>query len=222
MNSGRFFCRFTFFSYLCSQNMKQTRWILVACAGIMMLGACKEKAVPKDTAEYADSYVIPKPGDPIKMGAVNKEIQARWNGEPCVVKIRSIVADSLPMVENEYGQKYVDNVFDVQVVGADQSSLFHRTLRKSQFVGFIKDSKVQSEYGKKAILKSVSAELAENTKELRYFVASLQVPEAAEDEYLLFKYATSGDIEQVDEDIRVNWQGQPAPVPEDDEEWTEE
>ena len=202
--------------------MKQTRWIFLACAGIMMLGACKEKTVPKDTAEYADCYVIPKPGDPIRMAVVDKDIQARWNGNPCVVKIRSIVADSLPMVENEYGQKYVDNIFDVQVTGNDQTALFHRTLRKSQFVGFIKDSKVQSDYSHNAILKSVSAECDEKTKELRYFVVSLQAPEAAEDEYILFKYKTNGDIEQMDDDVRVNWEGQPSSTPAEDEEWTEE
>ena len=196
--------------------------MILACAGIMMLGACKEKVQPKDTAEYADSYELPKPGEPIRMTPVERSFDVKWNGEACRVQIRSMAVDSLPMVTNDYGQKFVDNVFDLQVLNAENISIFHRTVRKSQFVGNINDAKIRSEYASKAILKSVSVEKNEKTGEFRYFIVSLQAPEAAEDEYVLFKYYSNGNIEQLEEDMRVNWDGQPPVQQGDDEEWLEE
>ena len=187
----------------------------------MMLGACKEKVQPKDTAEYADSFELPKPGEPIKMASTVKETVVRWDGAACTVRIQSLPADSLPMVENEYGQQYVDNVFDLQVINAGQI-VFHRKVSKSAFVATIADARVRSEYASKAILKSVSVERDSKTGEFRYFVVSLQAPEAAEDEYMLFKYKPNGTIEQLEDDMRVNWDGQPPVQQDEDEEWLEE
>ena len=201
--------------------MNHTQWIILALAGIMMLGACKDKVQPKDTAEYADSYVLPKPGAPIKMAPSAKEYSAKWNGATCKVLIQCMPSDSLPMVENEYGQAFVDNIFDLKVIDVNQSALFHRTVRKSQFLSHINDSKVRSDYASKAILKSVSVDQDSKTGEFHYFIVSLQAPEAAEDDYVLFKYYPNDNIEQLDEDMRVNWDGQP-PVQDDDEEWLEE
>lgn len=204
--------------YLCPQIMKQTVTILVVCAAIMMCGACKEKVVPKDTAEYADSFVIPQPGEPVKMTASSQEFLVKWNGESCMLTIKCEPTDSLPMVSNEYGQKYVDNYFDLLVTTtSDHKAVFHRKIGKSMFLTNIADGKVRSEYAQKALLKSVSVELNKANNELRYFVVSLQAPEAVEDEYLLFKYKTNGNIELMEDDIRVNMENGPSPDASDEE-----
>lgn len=175
--------------------MKQNLLLLTACAGIMMLGACKEKKEVKDTAEYAESYEIPKVVDPIDMSQPTKEVAVTWRGTSCTAVVTSHACDSVT-VKNEFGQKYKDNIFNVQLVTADGTNLYHGTLTKRMFLSHIKDADIRAVYAEKAILKSVSPEVSENGSFL-YFNVSLQDPEAVDDQDIVFKYFTDGTIEEV-------------------------
>jgi len=63
----------------------------------------------------------------------------------------------------------------------------------------IKDAAMRQIYSDKAILRNVTVETG-GAGELLHFYASMQEPEAVEDDNILFTYATDGSIEQVDMD----------------------
>ena len=178
--------------------MKKNVLLLMACAGIMMLGACKEKKAVKDTAEYAESYEIPKVVDPIDMSQPTLKVAVTWQGVPCHAVITSHASDSVT-VKNEFGQKYKDNIFEVQLIKDDGTSLYRRSLNKRMFLSYIKDAEMRATFSEKAILKNVSPELNENGKFL-YFNVSLQDPEAVDDQDIVFKMFTDGTIEEVEFD----------------------
>lgn len=176
--------------------MKRIGLYFAALVSIMMLDACKEKEQPKDTAEYADYYEIPKPGEPIDLSQPASETVVKWRGESCVVKISSQAADSLPMVVNEFGQKYKDNVFNLKILKGDGNTvLYQHSLKKTMFLSKIKDNALRPVYEKQSILKSVTAKVDEN-RNFQYFYVCLQDPEAVEDDNILFKFFTDGTIEQ--------------------------
>ena len=111
--------------------MKQLLFLLMA-AGIMMLGACKEKKSADENILTTD-FVPPKPQAPVAMPATEEHADIVWGGRPYRVQIRREPVDSLPMVTNDYGQKYVDNRVSVYIGTPDGTPFFHRSFSKASF-----------------------------------------------------------------------------------------
>ena len=81
------------------------------------------------------------------------------------------------MVENEYGQKFIDNAIRVDVTRADSTLFFKETFTKESFANWL-----NKDYREKAILTSISFFGIEG--DLLTFIVSLNHPEASEDESL--------------------------------------
>ena len=90
----------------------------------MAVAGCKDKKTDNSTIITTD-YEVPKPTAPISMGAVNDVQNVNWvDGRSYTVRIARQAVDSLPMVSNSNGQKYIDNSILLEVARAD-SSLFY-------------------------------------------------------------------------------------------------
>lgn len=104
-------------------------------AGMMMLGACKEK---KQTDDIITSKYVPKAlVDPIRMGEDRQTNTVVWQGSPYRVDILRLPADSLPKLTDDNGQQYVDNLVDVKISRQDGSVFFHRSFIKAAFSGHL-------------------------------------------------------------------------------------
>lgn len=172
--------------------------MMMALGAAVLLGACKEKKEVTDTAEYADFIKIPTPGAPKTLVQPAVDVPATWQGVACQVNITCQSADSLQMVYDEFGQPYKDNVFDVGIQKGDGSVLYRQRFTKQMFLPKIKDENDRALYAKKAVLRSVSAEVKDGV--FQYFNVSLQLPDAVDDDDILFNYYTNGNFEQVSKD----------------------
>ena len=155
--------------------MKRIVPIAILAAGIMMLGACKEK---KQTEEIiATKYVPKKPGAPISMQKKATTEQVSWGGQTYEVSISRTPADSLPMVANEIGQKFVDNRIALTIRRSDGSEFFRRSFSKASFQSYL-----TPDYRRVGLLNDMRFKDA-NGAELN-FIVSLAEPEATDDEFL--------------------------------------
>lgn len=148
--------------------------ILLAAAAVLMV-ACKDK---KSTASdiITTDYEAPQPQDPIAMGAKTDRTDVSWvDGQPYTVQVTRSPADSLPMVADVNGQKYIDNVVKVEVLRADNSIFFRRSFTKSSFSEWL-----DADYRKKGILEGISFQRSEGLT--LFFVAWVNYPQSSEDE----------------------------------------
>ena len=115
--------------------MKQIIICLSLVAGVMMLGACKEK---KKTDDIITSKYVPKSlVDPIKMAENHQTESVVWQGNPYQIDILRMPVDSLPKVQDDNGQQYVDNLIDVKISRKDGSQFFHKSFVKSSFMAHL-------------------------------------------------------------------------------------
>ena len=155
--------------------MKQYVFLLFA-ASVLMLTACKDKKTGNADIITTD-YEIPKPSDtPIAMGVQADNAKVEWvEGRSYTVDVTRMPVDSLPMVTDEIGQKYVDNIIKVKVSRADSTVVFHRTFTKKSFLNWI-----DSDYQRNAVLAGIRFLKVENG--LLVFTAWLNFPDAGDDE----------------------------------------
>lgn len=104
-------------------------------AGMMMLGACKEK---KQTDDIITSKYVPKTlEDPIMMAEDHQTDDVVWQGNHYQIDILRMPVDSLPKVQDDDGQQYVDNLIDVKISRKDGSQFFHKSFVKRYFMAHL-------------------------------------------------------------------------------------
>ncbi len=166
------------------------KWsVLCLAAAAMLLVACKDKKSASNEIITTD-YEVPQPKAPIAMADKTDRTDVEWvEGRRYMVKVARMAVDSLPKVSNAYGQQFIDNLVDVQVMRADSSVFFHRHFTKSAFANWL-----AGEYKKNAILQGISFQRAEGDNLL--FVAWLNYPESGEDEAVDLQLSVSrlGDV----------------------------
>ena len=145
--TGRFIfmrnpCRFQGFFVLLSSkqetiDMKQISIIALACIVLTLLSACGGKKKSEDIIAPKVEKVKPKP--PVAMQEYTDERDVEWIGKIYHVAIHRHASDSLPMVKDEIGQKYKDNVFTLAVSRKDGSIFFSRSFTKKSLNSYLDD-----------------------------------------------------------------------------------
>ena len=160
-----------------------------AFAALMLVTACGgRKSSDKDI--ITTDYVAPKPTKPIAMNGDVQNQQVEWvEGRTYQVSVSRTAADSLAMVTDELGQKYIDNMITVEVKRADESVFFHRSFTKQSFSAWL-----DSDYQKKAILQGIRFHGVEDNALV--FVAWVNYPTSGDDEAVELRVAVDrlGDI----------------------------
>lgn len=115
--------------------MKQI--LAFVAAGIMLgtLASCGDKK--KSDNIIARKVEVVKPKAPVRMQEYTDERDVKWLGRTYHVAIHRQAADSLPMVKDETGQKFVDNVFTLAVSRADGSVFFSKMFTKQMMSAYL-------------------------------------------------------------------------------------
>ena len=140
-----------------------------------MFAACKDKK-EADNRIITTDYEAPKPQAPIASAASVETHDVKWvEGRHYMVTIMRTAVDSLPMVSNANGQKYIDNAIKLKVARADSTLFYTKTFTKKSFANWL-----DSDYREKAILEGIS--ILETDDSSMSFIAWLNYPDAGDDE----------------------------------------
>ncbi len=159
---------------------------MVMAAGMMLsLVACGEKKKSKDIITQRVEKVVPR--GPERMQEYDDSRDVAWIGKQYKVTVHRQPADSLPMVKDETGQKFVDNIISVSVVRSDGSRFFSRSFKKSDFLRYLDD-----DYSKTGILEGLVFDKAEG--DFLEFAASVSHPNSDEYIPLVVRLSRMGQI----------------------------
>ena len=165
--------------------MKRLTCAIVAAAALAVMAACGEK-------KKADVIITPKveakrPSAPVRMQDYTQTRSVAWLNNTYQLTIVRQPDDSLAMVSDETGQKFVDNRIQVRITRADGSVFFQRSFTKKTFEPYLDD-----DYRTTGILEGLVFDEVDD--DCLKFAASVCHPQT--DEYIPFEVKVSrfGDV----------------------------
>lgn len=165
--------------------MKQTLSMLLLAGMVVVLAACGGKKKSNDI--IAPRIVKVQPKEPIRMQPYLDERKVEWIGKTYFVTIGRQPSDSLPMVKDETGQKYVDNVFNLKVSRKDGSVFYTRTFTKKALTQYLDD-----DFNKTGVFEGLVFDKAEG--DYLFFGASVGHPQSDEYIPLVFRLSRMGEL----------------------------
>ena len=166
--------------------MTKSLFMVMATGLMLSMAACSEKK--KSTDIITQRVETVKPKGPERMQEYDNSSDVGWIGKKYKVSVHRQPADSLPMVKDETGQKFVDNIITVTVLRADGSQFYSHNFTKTDFLNYLDD-----DYSKTGILEGLVFDKAEG--DFLVFAASVSHPQA-DDEYipLVVKLSRMGEL----------------------------
>lgn len=144
-------------------------------ASILMLNACKEKKQSEDI--ITDRYVPKVTQDPIAMEQDRQDSHATWQGKNYQITIERVPDDSLAMVADENGQKYIDNRITLTIRQDSGTTFFHRSFTKASFASYVDEV-----FSRNGLLASIRFDEVDNAG-LEFNVV-VGMPDAIDDLYM--------------------------------------
>lgn len=177
--------------------MKKALMIAMAAGLVLAMSGCGSK---KKSDQIITQRVVKKaPQQPVKMQEYNDERDVPWIGKSYHVAINRMPSDSLPMVKDETGQKFVDNIFTLTVSREDGSVFFSRQFTKAFFTNYITDV-----YRKAGILEGIVFDKADG--DWLEFAASVGLPQTDEYIPLVIRLSRMGEL-TVSQDTQMDTNG---------------
>ncbi len=183
--------------------MKHLLTVALLAGIVVMLAACGGKKKSDDI--IAPRIVKVQPKEPVRMQPYLDEKKVAWIGKTYTVSVSRQPSDSLPMVKDENGQKFVDNVFRLIVSRPDGSVFFSRTFTKKSLTQCLDD-----EFNKTGVFEGLVFDKAEGDYLL--FGASVGHPQSDEYIPLVFRLSRMGELV-----IKRDTQMDTPPADEDEE-----
>jgi hypothetical protein len=152
--------------------MKRIQILWLAVVATMVI-SCGEKK--KSDNIIAPKVEQPKLQAPIRMQEYSQTKDIRWLDKNYQVEVRRVPDDSLRMVKDETGQKFVDNRISLRILRADGSVFFSRVFTKAAF-----DACLDNDYRQTGILEGLVYDKVEGAN--LFFAASVCHPQT--DEYI--------------------------------------
>jgi hypothetical protein len=173
-----------------------------------MLTACGGQKKSNDI--ITDIAVQPISKEPIQMQEYTDQRNIDWIGKTYHIAIHRQPSDSLSMVKDEFGQKYVDNVFSLTVSRSDGSVFFNRTFTKKSLSAYLDD-----DYRATGIFEGLVFDRADGDDLV--FGASVGHPQTDEYIPLVIRLSRMGDLSiKRDTEMDTNSDNpQPEPSSED-------
>ena len=153
--------------------MKQILYIVSLAAMAVVLAACGEKK--KSDTIIAPRVVKVKPKEPIRMQPYDQKQDVEWLAKGYQVIINRQADDSLRMVQDETGQKFVDNRITLRIIRADGSVFFKKVFTKANF-----DAQLDDNYRQTGILEGLVFDKVDGNNLV--FAGSVSHPQT--DEYI--------------------------------------
>lgn len=178
--------------------MTKNQLVVLIAAGLVVLTGCKEKKATDDIITVREE--IPAPSGPVRMQSFNDQRAIQWLGKEYLVEISRIADDSLRMVIDETGQKYVDNRINLIIRRADGSVAIQKKFLKSTFEHY-----VDQDYKKAGILEGLVFDKV-NGQHLE-FAASVSLPQTDEYIPLNVKIDNFGNV-KIERDSQMDTNGE--------------
>ena len=148
--------------------------IIIALIAVpLLLASCGKKKQSNDI--IVQNVETPKPQAPIRMQDYRQTTDVHWLGKQYQVEVARTASDSLAMVKDEIGQKFVDNRITLKVIRQDGTVFCTKTFTKAAFASCLDD-----DYRKTGILEGFVFDRAEGNQ--LFFAASVSHPQT--DEYI--------------------------------------
>ena len=179
------------------RTMKKALMIAMAAGLVLAMSGCGSK---KKSDQIITQRIVKKaPQQPVKMQEYNDERDVPWIGKSYHVAINRMPSDSLPMVKDETGQKFVDNIFTLTVSREDGSVFFSRQFTKAFFTDYITEV-----YRKAGILEGIVFDKADG--DWLKFAASVGLPQTDEYIPLVIRLSRMGEL-TVSQDTQMDTNG---------------
>ncbi len=147
--------------------------LLTALLMAVLAISCGKKKESKDIIVPTAELVKPKA--PISMQPYSQQQEVAWLDKSYQVFINRVADDSLRMVQDETGQKFVDNRITLRVVRADGSVFFKKVFTKATF-----DAQLDDDYRQTGILEGLVFDKVDGNNLV--FAGSVSHPQT--DEYI--------------------------------------
>ena len=148
--------------------------LLAALLMAVLAISCGKKKESKDI--IVPTAEVVKPKAPISMQPYNQQQEVKWlDNRSYQVFIDRVADDSLRMVQDETGQKFVDNRITLRVVRADGSVFFKKVFTKATF-----DAQLDDDYRQTGILEGLVFDKVDGNNLV--FAGSVSHPQT--DEYI--------------------------------------
>ena len=156
--------------------------VLLMAALLMSCGKKKEnKDIIVPTAEAV------KPKAPISMQPYNQQQEVKWLDNSYQVIIDRVADENLRMVQDEIGQKFIDNRITLRVIRADGSEFFKKVFIKGDF-----DSLLDNDYRQTGILEGLVFDKVDGKNLV--FAGSVSHPQTDEYIPLVVTLSNFGDV----------------------------
>ena len=159
--------------------------MMTVALGTAMLAGCKQKKQTEDI--IVRKTETPKPQAPIRMQDYNQVKDVKWLDREYQIDIRRTPDDSLRMVKDETGQKFVDNRIRLKVIREDGSVFFSQTFTKEDFNDYLDD-----DYRETGILEGLVFDRVEGLRLI--FAGSVCHPQTDEYIPLVITLSNFGDV----------------------------
>lgn len=176
-------------------DMKKLYQIL-PLAALLLLTGCSQKKKSDDI--IATKPEVVKPQAPIRMQEYKQTTDVAWLGKNYQVEVHRVADDSLKMVKDENGQKFVDNRISVKVMRSDGSVFFSRSFTKAAF-----ESYLNNDYRQTGVLEGLVYDKVEGNN--LFFAASVSHPQTDEYIPLVVSVSNFGEVGiRLDTDLDTN------------------
>ena len=187
--------------------MKKIQLFVALLMVALMISSCGKKKESKDIIVPTVEEVKPK--GPISMQPYNQQQQVEWLDKHYQVFIDRVADDSLRMVEDETGQKFIDNRINLRVVRADGSVFFKQEFTKSSF-----DEQLDDDYRQTGILEGLVFDKVDGKNLV--FAGSVSHPQTDEYIPLVVTVSNFGKVTIKRDDLMDTYSTQ-APQPQEDQ-----
>jgi hypothetical protein len=165
-------------------------------AALLLLTGCSQKKKSDDI--IATKPEVVKPQAPIRMQEYKQTTDVAWLGKNYQVEVHRVADDSLKMVKDENGQKFVDNRISVKVMRSDGSVFFSRSFTKAAF-----ESYLNNDYRQTGVLEGLVYDKVEGNN--LFFAASVSHPQTDEYIPLVVSVSNFGEVGiRLDTDLDTN------------------
>lgn len=152
--------------------MKKIQLLAALLIAVLTVSCSKKKE--------SNNIIVPtveevKPKAPIRMQSYNQEQDVEWLKNSYQVIINREASDSLRMVQDETGQKFVDNRITLRIIRADGSVFFKKVFTKANF-----DAQLDDDYRQTGILEGLVFDKVDGNNLV--FAGSVSHPQT--DEYI--------------------------------------
>ena len=182
--------------------MKKIQLLAVLLIAVLAI-SCSKKKESKDI--IVPTAEVVKPKAPISMQPYNQQQEVEWLDKSYQVIINRVADDSLQMVQDETGQKFVDNRITLRVIRADGSVFFKKVFTKGNF-----DAQLDDDYRKTGILEGLVFDKVDGNNLV--FAGSVSHPQTDEYIPLVVTVSNFGNISiKRDDQMDTNSTQEPQP-----------